>query len=601
MSEDIKIKQQFLRQEIIEKGHDPEAFIEYISELRDGGDDIENWCIKSLEDVVFKYQTHCAKPTAIEPHVESLEPQSLDTNQTQPTQSAEAVAESTSKVAPGATQESPLPTHVVVMEDSEDEPEESPKQVVDLTSHAPQEYMSEQQRRRKELHTQALQAKKATIDYDITSKCMKSPDNEISLLKTIRVVIPSSRLIKGGLFSANYTNYTVVTKPLDYRVERRYNDFFWLRTILAREYPGLYIPPIPKKSEGRNFEQEFLDRRIETLEKFLSEICEHSELRSSVYFSAFLKIADEKVWTAQKEKLDQSISKISSLKEHFSKKMFEGSNGIKLEHFKTVTGEVRSRISKDLRDYAQQTENLLKATYPVYENVELLCQELSHDIEKACSTVNRLCEQVHSLSAIHAKFNELVKEGKWTLMEQLYSILGNSLANWGRYMKKSSESVRNHIHCTFQYSMKEFDSIHELIATRNHAGQEYYKAAQSLEAYKDKLLDSGDLVKWEIPFEQLRMSPDDVLKNRLVAKYLMLPSQNAVLNEMKTIFGYFNHAMVREVTYVSHSRAKRYIRSLGTFCSEQVEGLELQISIFNTLKNNLLHVYELLPEVSESK
>ena len=490
---------------------------------------------------------------------------------------------------------------VQVLDDSEDEAEESAKHEVDLTRRVPQEYMSEQQKRRKELHNNALQAKKATVDYDITSKCIKIPDNDISLHKNIRVVIPSSRLVKGGLFSANYTTYSIVTKPLDYRVERRYNDFFWLRTILAREYPGLYVPPIPKKSEGRNFEQEFLNKRIETLEKFLSEICEHGELRSSIYFSSFLKIADEKVWTAQKEKMDKSVSKISSLKENFSKKMFEGSNGIKLEHFKTITGEVRSRISKDLRDYAVQTDNLLKVTYPLYENIEVLCQELSTDIEKACSTVNKLCEQIHSLSGIHRKFNDVVKEGKWTLMEQLYSILNNSLSNWGRYMKKSSESVSNHILSTFQYTMKEYDSIYELIATRNHAGQEYYKAAQALEAYKDKLLDSGDLVKWEIPFEELRMSPDDVLKNRLVAKYLMLPSQNKVLNEMKTIFGYFNNAMVREITYVSHSRAKRYIRSLGVFCSEQVEGLELQISIFNTLKNNLLHVYELLPEVSERK
>lgn len=593
MSEDIKIKQQFLRQEIIDKGHDPEAFIEYISELRDGGDDIENWSSKSLEDVVRKYQAHCTLPAPLEP---TPVPDSQENGvHTEPPRPADESAEQGSKAGPEPARP------VAVMEDSEEEQEAGAKQAVDLQSQPTQEYMSEQQRRRKELHTKALEAKKATIEFDISSKCARVPENEISLQKTVRVVIPSSRLVKGGLFSANFTSYTVVTRPLDYRVERRYNDFFWLRTMLAREHPGLYVPPIPKKSEGRSFEQEFLNKRIETLEKFLGEICEHAELRASAFVSAFLKIADDKLWAAQKEKLEQTVSRVSSLKENFSKKLFEGTGGVKLEHFRTTTGEVRSRISKDLRDYAVQTEHLLKATFPLYENVELLCQELATDVDRACATVGRLCEQVQALASVHRKFNELVKEGRWSLTEQLYGILGDSLAGWGRHMQKSADSVRNHILCSFQYTMKEFDSVHELVATRNHAGQEYYRAAQALDAYKDKLLDSGDLVKWEIPFETLRMSPDDLLKSRLVAKYLMLPAQNNVLNEMKTIFGYFNHAMVREITYVAHSRAKRYIRSLGTFCSEQVEGLEQQISTFNSLKNSLLRVYELLPEVSASK
>jgi hypothetical protein len=70
---------------------------------------------------------------------------------------------------------------------------------------------------------------------------LKNPENEISLTKNIKVMITNSKLVKGGLFSSSYVSYTIVVKPLGYCVERRFNDFLWLRNILSREYAGIYV------------------------------------------------------------------------------------------------------------------------------------------------------------------------------------------------------------------------------------------------------------------------------------------------------------------------------------------------------------------------
>lgn len=131
--------------------------------------------------------------------------------------------------------------------------------------------------------------------------------------------------------------------------------------------------------------------------------------------------------------------------------------------------------------------------------------------------------------------------------------------------------MKNHLISTFDYSHKEYESIQDLIKTRNDAGQEYYRSAQALDAYKDKLLTINDPNKWEINFQEIRIAPDELAKNKLIAKSLMLPHQNAIMNEMKNIFGYFNHMLVKELSGLSNSRAKRYIRSLNNFCSEQSE------------------------------
>lgn len=134
--------------------------------------------------------------------------------------------------------------------------------------------------------------------------------------------------------------------------------------------------------------------------------------------------------------------------------------------------------------------------------------------------------------------------------------------------------MKDHLLSTFDYSLREYESMLELIKTRNSAGQEYYNAAQHLDAYKDKLLTLNDPTKWEIDFKEIKIRPDELAKNKMIAKSLMLPQQNLVMNEMKLIFGYFNSMMVSELTNLSNSRAKRYIRSLNNFCSEQVEIME---------------------------
>ena len=131
--------------------------------------------------------------------------------------------------------------------------------------------------------------------------------------------------------------------------------------------------------------------------------------------------------------------------------------------------------------------------------------------------------------------------------------------------------VKQHLIGTFDFSLKEYESIQELIKVRNDAGQEYYRSAQNLDAHKEKLLTLNDPSKWEINFQEAKMSPDELSKNKMIAKSLMLPKENSIMNEMKNIFGYFNHMMVKEMQNLSNSRAKRYIRSLNTFCSEQSE------------------------------
>lgn len=48
-------------------------------------------------------------------------------------------------------------------------------------------------------------------------------------------------IINKGIFSKKYAVYKVHTVPFKYEVKRRFSDFYWLRNILIREYPTIFV------------------------------------------------------------------------------------------------------------------------------------------------------------------------------------------------------------------------------------------------------------------------------------------------------------------------------------------------------------------------
>lgn len=117
--------------------------------------------------------------------------------------------------------------------------------------------------------------------------------------------------MKQGLFSANYVSYKVETRPMKYEVFRRFSDFYWLRNILSREFPGYYIPPMARKGAKRSFDKDHITERMGDLNRFLEGIVQNEDLRTSVYTLSFLKCKDNKQFNKLKKNLNRLNSRIS--------------------------------------------------------------------------------------------------------------------------------------------------------------------------------------------------------------------------------------------------------------------------------------------------
>ena len=57
-----------------------------------------------------------------------------------------------------------------------------------------------------------------------------------------------------------------MTSPFDWCVTRRYSDFEWLREILCKQYPGVFVPPIANKTHTRQFSDAYLGKRLKFLD-----------------------------------------------------------------------------------------------------------------------------------------------------------------------------------------------------------------------------------------------------------------------------------------------------------------------------------------------
>ncbi len=102
---------------------------------------------------------------------------------------------------------------------------------------------------------------------------------------------------EGGIFSASYPTYRVVTNApgLNLDVRRKDADFSFLRKHLLRCFPHLIIPPCPK--DAPKLVAEKIKKREKYYTRFLQAIARCEELKTSKFLVTFLAEPDVKNFT----------------------------------------------------------------------------------------------------------------------------------------------------------------------------------------------------------------------------------------------------------------------------------------------------------------
>ena len=231
----LEAKQNYLRQEIIEKGFSPDEFANFLSKTKgEDSADLNSYSLEDLQDIVRKFK----EPKELEK--EKIEIEKIE---------EEKIKEEKIK--------------------KEEEDEDICADDEDLWGN---------------------KIEKKTKIPNLIIKCRKfEPSELINKRDKLKVHITNVEIKKDGIFSLSYYEFSIKNDLLNLDFKRRTDDFFWVKNKLTSFYPNIFVPPIPKiktKNDG-----EYIQKKIYYLQSFINYIIGNDLLLSSQLFQDFISLS----------------------------------------------------------------------------------------------------------------------------------------------------------------------------------------------------------------------------------------------------------------------------------------------------------------------
>ena len=135
--------------------------------------------------------------------------------------------------------------------------------------------------------------------------CTKIEKNKFKDIDNLEIKIAFPEKVEAGIFSKSYVSYGVSVNPTGVNIRKRYSDFEWLHQVLNDHFLNCIIPPLCKKNYMEQFNEDFISKRARALEKFINGIAIHPILRNSFIFYDFLTIKDNEEFKQKKVMYEQ--------------------------------------------------------------------------------------------------------------------------------------------------------------------------------------------------------------------------------------------------------------------------------------------------------
>lgn len=137
--------------------------------------------------------------------------------------------------------------------------------------------------------------------------CTQMEKTEFSNIQDLEIKIVFPEKVDVGIFSKPYISYGVVTIPSRSTVRKRYSDFEWLHQKLNDHFINCIIPPLCKKNYMEQFNEDFISKRARALERFMNGIAIHPILKNSFIFYDFMTIKDSDEFKQKKVMYEQKF------------------------------------------------------------------------------------------------------------------------------------------------------------------------------------------------------------------------------------------------------------------------------------------------------
>ncbi len=246
-------KQNYLRENILEKGYDTNQFINFLkSKKGEEGADISNWSMLDLQNVVQEFIS-LNSSALIQQHNDSTD-DSANNNEINNTID-------NNQVIPQINE-----TYGQINQNEEDSGE--------------------------------IKEEDFGIIIPDFIDCKESEKTDLCKYDKIEITVNDPKKVNPGFFSKAYIDFAITTNPCNLVVRRQYSEFAWLKERLSIIFNTNVLPRLPKK--GKVNGDLHINKRMRNLEKFLNYLAKDPLIKSSQIFFDFLSIQNNEEYNKKK-------------------------------------------------------------------------------------------------------------------------------------------------------------------------------------------------------------------------------------------------------------------------------------------------------------
>jgi sorting nexin-7/30/sorting nexin-8 len=539
-------KQNYLRENILEKGYDAEDFVSYLTIKKgDDGVNLSNWTLEELKSLVQEY-------ILVHPQIgiNQINPQiqqNINSTQVQnqiPIQNLNMNMNQIMNINNGINNNLNVGMDNSIINNNVN------NEIINNNGMAQYGNVED-----------FNQENEPTDIYGITNlesiSCSIYEKSELCKFDNIKIEMTIGERVPGTFFSKAYTTYIIVTSPANLKVRRRYSDFEWLRQVLINLYSSNVIPPIPKKNKigGDRFDELFLDKRLRTLEKFINLLLTDPIIRDSQILYDFLSIEEE--------------SKFNNRKKYYSNYKLP----MNLCEFKSPNGKLNITINEEVEIFYQNIKDNTELNQDLLTKLNTNIKQLSLEMTNVFNRMDeiaKICDELFINSIKYYDINDI---------KVSYCQLKDMFKNWSTALKKECVLLNVNVREYFKYSKNLFRSMKEMLNIVDFHKQTYYKSKRNLITKKEELFKRSDVSKWDLGPNK-NISIVSLLKDKNVALPKMLYSETKVVNNMKQMYGYYLNRATGEF--------ERIRKLIGLGHRQNIsENSNKQITIISELFKNL--------------
>ena len=386
---------------------------------------------------------------------------------------------------------------------------------------------------------------------------------------TILVNVSNPRVINNSLFSTNYVLYDVSTPKYNWLVNRRYSDFIWLKDCLKNLFPGDILPILPKKKIGnRRFEQDFLNKRTEGLQKFLNDIVNNEKYKATEVLSMFLSCSERSIFEQQMKSISPKLLYKQTV---YNIQNFEGKNKII---------EININNEKEVISHFNSIYNFLNGQNEILDNLQ----------KNLINYKKYMAQAFHFLEEAENNFSKLTMMlTKVNISETINNVYENYeifFKNWKRVQDNQCFIIKEMIKKFFKDVKIKSDGLVENLEKTQNFQEDYLSQKTKLMAKKESLWNQMDVSKWELN-QADQIDSNRLFHDKLYAQEKMCFKETLDLNIKRELLGYYCYHNHMNFKHLIDELNKRYNQNINDFSNKLYPSLTDGINVWSDLVTHI--------------